>query len=229
MQCGQVAPVITIDGPSGSGKGTISHLVASRLGWHLLDSGALYRVVGLAAWERGVPFDDGDALAGMIADLTIEFRASDTGQEQIFLDNQEVAFSIRTEHCGNLASKVAVIPQVREALVAVQHNARKLPGLIADGRDMGTVIFPDAELKIFLTASAEERAKRRYKQLKDKGLDVSLSALLADIAERDNRDASRSVAPLEPAPDAVLLDTTSMGIEEVVETVLKLAKGLLIN
>ena len=223
------APVLTIDGPSGSGKGTISHWVASRLGWHLLDSGALYRVVGLAAWDQGVPFDDGEALAAMIADLAIEFRASDTGQEQIFLNNKEVAFQIRTEHCGNLASKVAVIPEVRAALVAVQHNARKMPGLVADGRDMGTVIFPDAELKIFLTAGAGERAKRRYKQLKDKGLDVSLSALLADIAERDDRDANRSVAPLEPALDAKLLDTTTMGIEEVVSKVLQLAENLSIN
>ncbi len=220
------APVITIDGPSGAGKGTVSHLVASRIGWHLLDSGALYRVVGLAALQRGVAFDDDDALAEMVADLTIKFVATPGGQEQIELDGHDVASKIRTEHCGNLASKVAAVPAVRAALVVAQRDFRKAPGLVADGRDMGTVIFPDAELKIFLTASAAERAQRRYKQLIDKGLDVSLATLLEDIAERDHRDANREVAPLRPAPDAMMLDTTSTSIDDVVAQVLELAAHL---
>lgn len=219
-------PVLTIDGPSGAGKGTVAHLVADRLGFHLLDSGALYRIVGLAAWQRGVAFDDADDLAAMVADLKIVFRASPGGQERIELDGQDVAPRVRTEHCGNLASKVAAIPAVRDALTAAQQGFRQAPGLVADGRDMGTVIFPDADLKIFLTASAAERAKRRYKQLNDKGIDVSLSALLEDIAERDQRDATRKVAPLRPAPDAMMLDTTSMGIDDVVAQVLELAKIL---
>ncbi|MEM7083721.1 MAG: (d)CMP kinase [Pseudomonadota bacterium] len=217
------APVLAIDGPSGSGKGTVSHMVASRLGWHLLDSGALYRVVGLAALQRGVAFDESESLAAMVADLAINFVASPGGEEKIELDNQDVTSKIRTEHCGNLASKVAAVPAVREALVAAQRGFRQAPGLVADGRDMGTVIFPDAELKIFLTASAAERAERRYKQLIDKGLDVSLPALLEDIAERDHRDANREVAPLRPAPDAMMIDTTSTPVDEVVAQVLELA------
>ncbi|MFK8029484.1 MAG: (d)CMP kinase [Gammaproteobacteria bacterium] len=220
------APVLAIDGPSGAGKGTVSHMVASRLGWHLLDSGALYRVTAIAALQRGVGFDDAEALAQMVGDLSINFVATPGGQEQIELDGQDVASKIRTEHCGNLASKVAAVPAVREALVAAQRGFRKAPGLVADGRDMGTVIFPDAELKIFLTASAAERAQRRYKQLIDKGLDVSLAALLEDIAERDHRDANRKVAPLRPAADAMMLDTTSTSIDDVVSQVLELAAHL---
>ncbi|NNF16182.1 MAG: 3-phosphoshikimate 1-carboxyvinyltransferase [Gammaproteobacteria bacterium] len=220
------APVLTIDGPSGAGKGTIAHLIADRLGWHLLDSGALYRVAGIAAWRRGVPFDDAEALAQMVLSLRINFVASPGGQEKIELDGEDIAAAVRTEHCGNLASKVAAIPAVRDALVAVQHDFQRPPGLVADGRDMGTVIFPNAGLKIFLTASANERAKRRYKQLKEKNIDVSLSALLEDIAERDKRDAEREVAPLRPAPDAMILDTTTMSIDQVVESVLQLARAV---
>ncbi len=220
------APVLAIDGPSGAGKGTVSHMVANKLGWHLLDSGALYRVVGLAALQRGVAFDDADALAEMVRELSIRFVATPGGQEQIELDGQDVASKVRTEHCGNLASKVAAVPAVREALVVAQRGFRRPPGLVADGRDMGTVIFPDADLKIFLTASAAERAERRYKQLIDKGLDVSLAALLEDIAERDHRDANRKVAPLRPAPDAMMLDTTSTSIDDVVAQVLELAAPL---
>lgn len=220
------APVVAIDGPSGAGKGTIAHMVADSLNWHLLDSGALYRVAGLAAWRRGVPFDDAQALADMVLKLSITFVASPGGQERIELDGKDVAADVRTEHCGNLASKVAAVPEVRAALIAVQHGFRTWPGLVADGRDMGTVIFPDAQLKIFLTASADERARRRYKQLKQKGIDVSLSALLEDIVERDERDANRAVAPLRPAADAMMLDTTTMSIEEVVSSVLQLVKGL---
>ncbi len=215
------APVMTIDGPSGAGKGTVSHLVASRMGWNLLDSGALYRVVGLAALQRGVAFDDDDALAEMVADLTIKFVATPGGQEKIELDGQDVASKIRTEHCGNLASKVAAVSAVRAALVVAQRGFRKAPGLVADGRDMGTVIFPDAALKIFLDASPEERAERRYNQLKNKGLGVSLRGLLDSIQERDERDRGRAVSPLKPAEDAIVIDSTGVGIEAVLGLVVQ--------
>jgi CMP/dCMP kinase len=215
------APVITIDGPSGSGKGTVSRLVASRLGWHFLDSGALYRLTGLAALNEGVDLDDEEALGQLAADLDVRFEERDGGADTRFiLSGLDVSDAIRSEACAAAASKVAVMTSVRQALMQVQRDCRRAPGLVADGRDMGTVVFPTAELKIFLVASAEERAKRRYKQLKDKGISVSLGTLLKDIESRDQRDTQRSISPLVKADDAHLLDSTEKGIGEVVDIVL---------
>lgn len=213
-------PVIAIDGPSGSGKGTIARRVAESLGWQLLDSGALYRVVALAAAEAGSSEEDEQELARIAAELDIEFATGESGQEEILLAGREVSGLLRTEECGRLASCVAVLPGVRRALLALQKGFRKAPGLVADGRDMGSVVFPDAVLKVFLTASANERAKRRHKQLKDKGIDVSLPALSRDIEERDRRDSERSVAPLRPADDARMLDSSNLTVDEVTQTVL---------
>lgn len=217
-------PVITIDGPSGSGKGTVARRVAESLGWHLLDSGALYRLVAHAGVARGVSPTDESAFAALAYGLDVRFGADPRGEEQIWLAGQEVSRAIRTEQAGEGASRVAVMPAVRAALVARQHAFATPPGLVADGRDMGTVIFPAADLKIFLTASAEERAQRRYKQLKHKGLSANLAALSQEIAERDRRDANRPIAPLKPADDAVIVDSTSMSIDAVVAQVLELAK-----
>lgn len=216
-------PVLTIDGPSGSGKGTVARQVADRLGWELLDSGALYRLVAYVALSRSVPLDDEAAAADIARDLDVRFGADDQGNERIWLEGNEVSAAIRTEQAGDGASRVAAIPAVREALVGRQKAFARPPGLVADGRDMGTVIFPDAPLKIYLTASADERARRRHKQLKDKGLDANLAALSQEIAERDRRDASRPVAPLRPADDAQIIDSTSMSIDAVVTRVLELA------
>jgi cytidylate kinase len=216
----QPVAVLAIDGPSGSGKGTVSRLVAARLGWHLLDSGALYRVLAVAADRHGVQLDRQDALEGLAAGLDVAFVDRGGTEIRIVLEGEDVTDAVRTEGCGDAASRVAALPRVRTALLARQRAFREPPGLVADGRDMGTVVFPDAAFKVFLTASAEERAKRRYKQLKEKGFDVSLSALSREIAERDQRDASRPVAPLKPAPDATVLDNTGMSIDEVVERVL---------
>ncbi len=216
-------PVIAIDGPSGSGKGTIARQVAKRLGWHLLDSGALYRLVALSALKSGVEPGDTERLRQLAAGLDVRFVVDADGEEQIFLDGEDVTLDVRSEVCGNAASTVAAVPEVRDALIGRQRRFRNKPGLVADGRDMGTRIFTDAQPKIFLTASPEERAQRRHKQLKDKGIDVSLPALRSEIAERDRRDASRAVAPLEPAADAVRIDTTELGIAEVVDLVLHLA------
>jgi len=216
-------PILTIDGPSGSGKGTISRRVADQLGWRLLDSGALYQLVAFAGLKQGTA-PDAEAEFGHIAThLNVVFGIGAQGEEQIWLNGEEVSGAIRTEQAGEGASKVAAMPKVREALLARQRAFAVPPGLVADGRDMGTVIFPDAGLKIFLTASPEERAQRRYKQLKDKGLDANLAALSLEIAERDRRDASRPIAPLKPADDAVIVDSTSMPIESVVARVLELA------
>jgi cytidylate kinase len=215
------APVITVDGPSGSGKGTVSRLVARRLGWHFLDSGALYRLTGLAALQQGVDLDDEAALGRLAAGLDVRFEERDGGADTRFLlFGKDVSDAIRSEAAASAASKVAVMMSVREALLQLQRDCRRPPGLVADGRDMGTVVFPTAELKIFLVASAEERAKRRYKQLKDKGIGVSLGTLLEDIEARDRRDTERSVSPLVKAADAHLLDSTQKGIDEVVDTVL---------
>jgi cytidylate kinase len=215
-----VAPVLTIDGPSGSGKGTISRLVAEKLGWHLLDSGALYRAVGYAAAEEGVDLSDVDAVTRVAQTVKIRFRASpDHSETHILVNGHDATDELRTETAGAAASAIAVIPSVRQALVDMQLGFRKGPGLVADGRDMGTVIFPDATHKVFLTASASERAKRRYKQLKDKGLSVTLAGLQREIEARDERDASRPIAPLKPAEGAVVIDTTGMPIEVVVAKV----------
>jgi len=215
-------PVLTIDGPSGSGKGTIARSVAERLGWHLLDSGALYRLVGLAASKRGISTSDHAACGQLAADLDVKFGSDAQGHEQVWLGGEEVSAAIRTEEAGDRASQVAAIPSVRDALLDRQRRFAQPPGLVADGRDMGTVVFPYAPLKIYLTASAEERARRRHKQLKDKGIDVSLAALSREVAERDQRDSSRAIAPLKPAADAVTIDSTSMPIDAVVEKVLAL-------
>ncbi|WP_405220713.1 (d)CMP kinase [Lentisalinibacter sediminis] len=215
-------PVIAIDGPSGSGKGTIARRVATALGFHLLDSGALYRLTALASARRGIDVDDVAGLVRAAREMRVSFGASD-GAETVWLDGDEVGGELRTEECGRLASRIAAVAEVREALKARQRDFREPPGLVADGRDMGTAIFPAAALKIFLTASAEERARRRYKQLKDKGIGVTLAGLARDIAERDRRDTERSVAPLVPAEDAIVIDSTSLGIEQVTEKVLGLA------
>jgi cytidylate kinase len=217
------APVLTIDGPSGSGKGTIARQVAAALGWHLLDSGALYRLVAFGARKRGVALDAEAAAARIAEQLDVRFGANAQGDEQIWLEGVEVSRDIRTEQAGDGASQVAALAGVRAALVARQRAFAQPPGLVADGRDMGTVIFPDAALKIFLTASAEERARRRYNQLKDKGVGANLAALSLEIAERDRRDANRPIAPLRPADDALAIDSTSMSIDEVVARVLELA------
>lgn len=218
-------PVLTIDGPSGSGKGTICARVAQQLGWHLLDSGALYRLVALGAQRHHIPLDDENALAGYAATLDVRFELPKTGAEPLtLLEGEVVGDAIRSETCGNAASKVAALPSVRTALLQRQRDFRREPGLVADGRDMGTVVFPEAKAKIFLTASVEERAQRRYKQLIDKGIDANLPGLLEEIAERDARDSQRKVAPLKPAEDAVVLDTTSMTISEVVEKVMQLCR-----
>ncbi|MGI9200934.1 MAG: (d)CMP kinase [Woeseiaceae bacterium] len=214
------APVLAIDGPSGSGKGTIARQVADRLGWHLLDSGSLYRLVALVASNRGVAYDDAAALTDLAASLDVAFLVGEDGEEQIMLAGEDVTAAVRSEEVGIGASSVAVIPAVREALLGRQRAFREPPGLVADGRDMGTQVFVDAALKVFLTASAEERAKRRHKQLKDKGIDVSLAAVSRDIVDRDRRDSERSVAPLRPAEDARILDSSGKPIEEVTQTVL---------
>lgn len=218
-------PVITIDGPSGSGKGTLCQLLAKRLGWHLLDSGALYRVVGLAAVKHGYSFDDRPGLAKIAKNLDVSFNPAEVGQPAaVILEGDDISDQVRAETSGDLASKVAVVQEVRDALLQRQRDFRQLPGLVADGRDMGTVVFPDAPLKIYLTASAQERAQRRYKQLKDKDESVSLAALLEDIQVRDKRDMERAVAPLRPADDAIQLDSTKMDIDEVLHHVLQLAR-----
>jgi CMP/dCMP kinase len=217
-------PVMTIDGPSGSGKGTISRAAARALGWSLLDSGALYRLVALAGRRAGISLDDGPALAGLAHGLDIRFGSDSALEEVVWLDGREVTAAIRTESAGNDASKVAAFPVVRAALLERQRQFAVAPGLVADGRDMGTVVFPQAEIKFFLTASADERAARRHKQLKEKGVAATLAALSLEIAERDLRDTSRAASPLVASADAILLDTTGMPIESVVERVLAVAR-----
>jgi CMP/dCMP kinase len=207
-------PVIAVDGPSGSGKGTLAVWLARRLQWHLLDSGALYRIVAWSALTRAVELDDGAALARLAAELTIRFDI-DTSDVTVWADDRNVSAAIRTEDVSVAASRVAALPPVRAALLDAQHRFCVAPGLVADGRDMGTVVFPTARLKIYLDASAEERAARRYNQLKDKDLGVSLRALLASIRERDERDRSRAASPLKPAADAVVVDSSGLSIEAV--------------
>ncbi len=220
------APVICIDGPSGSGKGTISRAVARALGWHFLDSGALYRAVGVAALSGGYPLDDEPSLAKLALHADIEFEDRIDREPHVWLGEDDISEMIRTEDAGQAASKVAALPAVRAALLQKQRNFAQPPGLVADGRDMGTVVFPGAELKVFLTASAEERARRRHKQLSEKGIEAILPALLREIEERDLRDRTRAVAPLVPASDARLIDSTSQSIDDVVATVLDWARAL---
>lgn len=216
------APVLTIDGPSGSGKGTISRRVAQRLGWHYLDSGALYRAVGVAAGWADLDLDDHGALVRCTFDTRIGFRDDAAGELRVLVNDVDATDELRTETAGAAASAIAAIPEIRAALKDRQRAFRQPPGLVADGRDMGTVIFPDAPFKVFMTASADERAQRRYKQLNDKGVSVTLDGLLREILARDARDAQRAVAPLRPADDAVHIDTTGLSIEDVVEQVLAL-------
>ena len=208
-------PVITIDGPTASGKGTVASRVASHLGFGLLDSGALYRLTALSALESGIELTNESALAQLAAKLDIRFEG-----ERILLSGREVSNDIRAEAVGVAASKIATLAKVRNALVTLQHDFQRLPGLVADGRDMGTVIFPHATLKVFLTASVEARAERRYKQLIEKGFPANMAALLQDLRERDERDTQRAIAPLKPAQGAKLLDTSHMGIDQAVEQVL---------
>jgi CMP/dCMP kinase len=223
----QDVPVITIDGPSGSGKGTVSRAVAKALGWALLDSGALYRLVALGGRRAGISPSDGVALGQLAGRIGIRFGSDSAGNEAVWLDDQEVTRAIRTEEAGNDASKVAALREVRAALLDRQRRFAVPPGLVADGRDMGTVVFPLARVKIFLDASPAERALRRYKQLKEKGVAANLAALSLEIAERDRRDSTRTASPLVASADATMLDTTGMSVDEVIGRVLKIARDLI--
>jgi CMP/dCMP kinase len=220
-------PVMTIDGPSGSGKGTISRAVARSLGWALLDSGALYRLVALAARRAHISLSDAKRLGSLAERFDIRFGSNESGEEAVWLDGEEVTRAIRTEGAGNDASKVAALAPVRAALLERQRRFAVPPGLVADGRDMGTVVFPEARVKIFLTASPAERALRRYKQLKEKGVTANLAALSLEIAERDERDSTRSASPLVASADATMLDTTGMSVDDVIERVLRVARALI--
>ena len=215
-------PVIAIDGPGGAGKGTVARAVAQRLGWHLLDSGSLYRITAFAALQVGVDLDDSATLCGIARDLDVRFADSEDGV-RVILAGEDVSDAIRSEEAGAAASVVASDPAVREALIARQRAFARAPGLVADGRDMGSVVFCDAKLKIFLTASVAERARRRYKQLKDKGMNVSRPALSRDMEERDRRDSERAVAPLRATEDARVLDTTELDAQQVIEQVVSWA------
>lgn len=222
------ATVITIDGPSGSGKGTVSRMLAKKLGFHYLDSGALYRLLGLAAKRHQVDFANQRSLAVLAAHMDIEFVTQSDNGMKVLLEGEDVTRELRTEETGALASQVAAVPAVRQALLERQRDFARLPGLIADGRDMGTEVFPGAPVKIYLTASAEERAQRRYKELIEKGESVSLAALVEQVRSRDERDMSREASPLRPAADAIELDTSTMPISEVMDAVLNIVslKGL---
>lgn len=214
-------PVVTIDGASGTGKGVVSQLVAKKLGWRLLDSGALYRVLALAAQKHGVSLENESALHVLAEYLDVQFIAQEFGAPpKILLEGQDVTETIRTEKMGNAASKVGALPSVRTALLSRQRSFQEPPGLVADGRDMGTVVFPNAEIKIFLLASPEERAIRRYNQLKEKGIDANLGDLIAELRERDKRDQERPVAPLRPADTAICIDTNHLDIDQVVDLII---------
>ncbi|SOB75853.1 cytidylate kinase [Marinobacter sp. LV10R510-11A] len=212
------APVIAVDGPGGSGKGTVTQMLAKKLGWHLLDSGALYRLTALAATRQNVSLDDEAALIRVAASLDVAFEPTPEGEPvKVILAGEDVTGDIRTETCGNNASKIAVMQPVRDALLQRQRDFQQKPGLVADGRDMGTVVFPNAPVKIFLTASAQERARRRFGQLNAAGVDVSIDAVLEEIRVRDERDMNRSAAPLKPADDAQVIDSTGLSIKEVLD------------
>jgi cytidylate kinase len=217
------AAVITIDGPGGSGKGTVCRLLAQRLGWQLLDSGAIYRVLALAAMHHQIVCDDEEALQPLAAHLDVQFSSDEQGNIRITLEGENVSHTIRTQEVADLASKIASLPRVREALLRRQRAFAEEPGLVADGRDMGTVVFPQAAVKIYLTATPEERARRRYLELKEKGFDVNIGDLLSEIQARDERDMNRATAPLKPAADAYMLDSTNKTIEQVLEEVLNYA------
>lgn len=216
-------PVITIDGPSGAGKGTVASIVAEQLGWHLLDSGAIYRVLAVATQHHQVNFDEEEHLIPIAAHLDVQFEITGEGESKVILEGENVTDTIRTEEIGALASKVAAFPRVREALLRRQRAFSVAPGLVADGRDMGTIVFSKAPVKVFLTASAEERAERRFNQLKEKGFDVKIGRLLDDIRQRDERDSNREVAPLIPAEGALIIDSTNLSIQEVVNKILSFA------
>jgi cytidylate kinase len=222
MRFEKTVPVITLDGPSGTGKGTICHLLANHLDWHVLDSGCIYRVLAYAIRKHGMNFNDIGRIVTLAHDLDVRFETDPHLKSAVFLDNQDVFDNIRSEECGQDASTIAVVPEIREALLARQRAFAKLPGLVTDGRDMGTVVFPDAILKIYLYASAETRAERRFFQLKEKGINVSLAQVVDELAKRDARDMGRQYAPLKPAGDAVQLDTTGLTIVQVFNNVLKL-------
>lgn len=219
-------PVVTVDGPSGAGKGTLSVLLANALGWHFLDSGAIYRVLAVAALHHDLPVDDEECIVPLATGLDVNFESVGESH-RIILEGEDVTDDIRNEEVGAVASQVASLPRVREALLRRQRAFQQAPGLVADGRDMGTVVFPYADVKFFLTASAEARAERRYAQLKAKGMDVNIARLLIDIKARDERDSQRSVAPLRPADDAVVIDSTNMNAHDVFETALTLIKARL--
>lgn len=219
-----VAPVIAIDGPSGSGKGTVSMALSRKLGWHYMDSGAIYRVIGYLAVKNEVALDDVDGLADLAENLDLEFRDG-----SIWLNGEEVGDEIRTEEAALRASRVAPLQAVRDKLFQWQRSQAKSPGLVADGRDMGTVVFPESGCKIFITASARARAERRFKQLRDKGFDVNIPQLFQEISERDARDANRAVSPLKPAKDAILLDTTNLSIQDVVSEVMARVRQCLVD
>jgi cytidylate kinase len=221
-------PIIAVDGPSGTGKGTICSHLASWLGWHLLDSGALYRILAVAAEKYQLELNNESAIADIAGSLDVVFQQPQPGKDiTVIFEGDDTTQKIRTEECGNSASQIAVLPQVRTALLDRQRQFQQAPGLVADGRDMGTVVFSDAPLKIYLIASAEERAKRRYKQLKQKGFNVNLPRLAAEIAERDTRDSQRTISPLKPADDAIVVDTTTLDISEVIKKIENLVKETL--
>ncbi|WP_299262375.1 (d)CMP kinase [uncultured Psychrosphaera sp.] len=219
----QTIPVITIDGPSGAGKGTVCRLLAQKLGWEILDSGAIYRVLALASIHHQIEPADEESLIPLAAHLDVQFLSTETSSK-IILEGEEVTLSIRNEEVGGIASQIAALPRVREALLRRQRAFRQLPGLIADGRDMGTVVFPDAEVKVFLTASAEERANRRYLELKEKGHDVKIGDLLNEIQARDDRDTNRTVAPMVPAEDAIEIDSTHISAQEVFQQLISVVE-----